>query len=86
MPTSSMTAADRFGRDAARRRVDRQLADRDAHAADAPVADAEDGPGVGRHDQVEVAVHSPVARSDSSISSGWSADRYTPRGLRYSWL
>ncbi len=29
---------------------------------------------------------SPGAHSDVSISSGWSTDRYTPRGRRYSWL
>ena len=41
--------------DAARRGVHRELAQRDVHAADAPVADAQDGARVGGHDQVHVA-------------------------------
>ena len=40
--------------DAGRRGVDGELADGDAHAADAPVADAEDRAGVGGDDQVHV--------------------------------
>ena len=47
---------DHAGRvDAARRRVDRQLADRHFDAADAPIADSEDLLGVGRQDQVDIA-------------------------------
>ena len=45
----------RVGIDAARRRIDRQFADRDLDAADAPVADAQDLLGVGGQDQVDVA-------------------------------
>ena len=45
-------------------------------AADAPVADPQDRPGVGGHDQVDlVAGLRPGARSEVSISSGWSTDR-----------
>ena len=41
--------------DAARRRVDRQLADRHLNAAHAPIADSQDLLGVGRQDQVDIA-------------------------------
>ena len=42
------------GVDAGRDGVDRELADRDVDPADAPVADAEDRLGVGRHHEVDV--------------------------------
>ena len=56
VPTSSETGSVSAGMDAAGGRVERELADRDAHAARALVAEAEDALVVGDHDQPHVVV------------------------------
>ena len=70
--------------DAARRRVDGQLADRDLDAADPPVADSQDLLGVGRKDQVDIVRARAEIGKASSMPPGWSIERYTPRGRRHS--
>ena len=78
---------DPLGVDAGGDRVDRELADRDVDAADAPVADAEDRLGVGGDDQVDVVRRrARCASSARSIPSTSSMLRKTPRGRRNRWL
>ena len=69
------------GVDAADQRVERELADRDAHAADALVADAEDALAVGDDDDVDLLARAGCAASPAS-ARGPASDRKRPRGPR----
>ena len=66
-------------------RVERQLADRDAHAAGALVSKAEDPLVVGDDDEAHVAER-PRARAAAAMRSMSSGVNHRPRGRRKMWL
>ena len=62
MPTSSVTGRHALGIDAGAGGVERQLADRDAHAVGAEIAEAEDPLAVGDDDDADVAAAGQLPR------------------------
>ena len=64
-------------------RVERELADRDAHAAGAEIAQAEDALAVGHHDEAHV-LFRPVAE-DLATRPRALIGRYMPRAERKIW-
>ena len=84
MPTSRKTGSVVHGMDAAAGRVERELADRDAHAAGALVAEAEDALAIGDDDHlgaVELRIGEDLLEPLAVLRL-----RNSPRGLRNSRL
>ena len=84
MPTSSVIGQAVLRRHAGAGGVERQLADRDAHAADAEIAEAQDALAVGHHDEAHVLVAAswPAARRSRPLAV---IGRYMPRAARKMW-
>ena len=70
VPTSSTIGSVRAGSIAADEGVQRQLADRDAHPADALVTEPEDALAVGHHDDIRIAVRTVVDNLGEPVRSG----------------
>ena len=85
VPTSSETGSVSAGWMPRRRRVQRELADRDGHPAGALVAEAEDPLVVGDDDQPDVVVRA-LPRGAAGIRSTSAGVIQTPRVRRMMWL